>query len=330
MKNLIKVCAVVCALALGLTSCQQDVVPPVLTITGGSQIMIEPDGGDITFNYEVTNPVQNAVVTLEIPEAIDWITNPVINQEAGTVTVTIAENENKESREELVTLRYAYNNQSVTAAVSILQKESTYDMIAEIQHVRSDFYGADLDLTNPALYYYCLTMSGASSTATYEYTIKLYTITESEDRLPLPGTYTIKPEMEYDDFTSSEFNYCYIDEGSGEKGIGIISGTIVVEREGSVYNITAEMTDEYENSHLVTYTGEVEGHDMTVMSSLTEDIVVDMSGCHIDAINYGDEDRLGLNSWWVTINSGQYIDGEGFSVSTCIYSYGGHSCHRWI
>ena len=77
------------------------VLPPVLTVNVESITSISHEGENVTFVYEVANPVEGTSVV--ITADAEWLT---IADNNGTVTVTVAENTLEEVRNATITVKY--------------------------------------------------------------------------------------------------------------------------------------------------------------------------------------------------------------------------------
>ncbi len=77
------------------------VLPPVLTVNVESITNISHEGENVTFEYEVANPVEGTSVV--ITADAEWLT---IADNNGTVTVTVAENTLEEVRNATITVKY--------------------------------------------------------------------------------------------------------------------------------------------------------------------------------------------------------------------------------
>ncbi len=261
-------CSIICFSILSFISCNPvENSPAEIKITlPDEQIISESEGGNLTIGYNILNPRDGGRLSLEIPEGNDWISVYVIDEEFKTVTVTIAENMETESRSETLTFIYTYDKDSVTAQINIVQNECVYDYIGEGRNAASYFYGRG-QLTDPDLNLYYLFISTTVSLEQYTkiYYFALAHSTETEDMLPLPGTYTMVPLGTETDFCFDDYNtYAQFVGGDIEnltdlKDVNFEggSGTVVVERDGSIYTIKANVIDDKGRKHKLTYTGEL-------------------------------------------------------------------------
>ncbi len=285
---------------------------PALEITtSNGQIVVPAEGGEIAINYEITNPATDGVVTLDIPAENEWITNPVVNPDTKTVVITVLQNIVKESRDETITLTYTYGDNSISVTAFIYQQENIYDYITECSVAVSHYWGAGLSSMNPDLHLHYLTLQtheveeGDVVPNLRTYYIDLWNLELSEDRLPLPGQYTMVPSMSEIDFCCTDlYSYC---ELIGEDIINFSDysipffigdeGEVVVKREGSIYTIKGSFTDTDGLLHSVSYTGELPLVDETVLSSLDQDITTDFSNYYVSAIYWADYYETELNYW---------------------------------
>ncbi len=267
MTRLFAFCAIICFTVVSFVSCNsEDKLPAEIKIVSEGQVIVEPAEGSVTVEYDILNPKSTGVLSVEITAGNDWIYDPVINEEAKTVTVTVAENLAKESRNEMLTLIYTYGEESVTALVNILQKESEYDYIEEGKNAALYYYGKG-QLTDPELTLYYLFIS---TTVTLEKYTKIYYFAlahsvDTEDKLPLPGTYSMVPYGSEADFCFDDYNSYAQFVGKDIEGLKDLeevdfaggTGTVEVEKDGSYYTITADITDTKGRKHRLTYAGEL-------------------------------------------------------------------------
>ncbi len=87
-------------------------LPPVLTVNVESITSISHEGENVTFEYEVANPVEGTSVV--ITDDAEWLTTADNN---GIVTVTVAENTLEEERNATITVKYG----DLTKTIAIQQ-----------------------------------------------------------------------------------------------------------------------------------------------------------------------------------------------------------------
>ncbi len=311
---------ILCTTVLFILSCEpQDGKTPELTITtSNGQIVTKYGGGKCTFSYEITDPMEGGSVAIEIPSSCDWITDPVIDGNAGTITVTIAENLANSPRSEIVTVVYTYNEGSMAELVNVIQEESGYDYISLCVEGESYYMGPgmsqDPELT---MYYIQLTTDtfegDASEQSGYYYYIDLFNKIYTEDKLPVPGTYRMVKSGNEGDFNCTDYyTWGQIKNAPGNEDLGFKSGQVTVERNDNVYNIEASLTDTKGKKHLVRYTGELTFYNEYYLSTLTEDLTVDVSGYEIEAINWGNCYEIGSNFWMLNIATEAMLKGEPY------------------
>ncbi len=303
MKKLLSICAL-CAAVFAMASCEMFQGDPEIVITtSNGQITAEAAAGDVTFNYDVVNPRNGATVTLEIPEGNDWITNPVINQDAKSITVTLAENMVKETRNAILTVKYTYGDKNVTTAVSIIQKESLYDHIVTCTYGSVTYFGSQMNY-NPELSTSILQISNEPLDDWYEnsyyYVIDLCGLV-TENLMPAPGTYSYAQEEAEGTFGLTGMGYGEwvgdLDNDDDYKEFIFTDGTVVVEYEGNVCNITATLEDEDGDIHFIEYSGELEFYDQSAYSTLEDDLDLTLEDYGAYLIYYGDGYSMGSNNY---------------------------------
>ncbi len=282
---------------------EKPAVPEIVITTSNGQISINAAGGELSFDYEITNPAEDGVVTLEIPETNEWITSPVIDNKS--ITITVAENTVAESRSELLTVRYTYRDSSVTAPVNIIQEAGVDEDVIRCTDAASYFHGREF---TPGFYTYYL-MLGTGSIEEEEpnavyYCFNLCNLDLSEDRSPIPGTYDMVPYEEWTDFTFDDWNtYAYSsDEEGNYYEYSFVDGSADIKKDGNVYTINITLTDDLGEVHSIRYNGEIAITDLTAdreyYSTLEEDLNLDISGTHeVISWFYGDYYEVNMNNY---------------------------------
>lgn len=288
----------------------KDSAPVIRVTTSDAQISAGAAGGACSFGFEVQNPVSGSLVMLEVPEGNDWITEPVIEFDGkiGSVTLTLAENIDMDTRNEILTLRYLYGSgEEVTSAVSILQEGKEYDYVVECTSGISFYYGSGM-LDSKNLFSYYLRLADCDLNAEERvnasvYSFDLYYKKRTEDKLPPAGTYIMVPEGSETDFCFTDANTLY--EHYGEDDVNFsdyeqsyfTEGAVRIVRDGDTYKIICALVDTEGKSHLVRYTGELSLTDMTALSTLKGDIELDITGYEAVLECYAGYFGTGLNKW---------------------------------
>ncbi len=297
-----------------VTACDKSASAPEITVSdSNSRIIVPAQGGDFVIDYEIVNPAPDGAVTVEVPTGNDWIADPVADNNSKTVRITVLPNRAKETRDALVTLKYTFGNRSVSTSVFFFQQEMVFDYYYECSKCVSTYWGLG-QAADPNLHLCYLTLqthedmeNPVANSAIYY--IDLWNQELAEDKLPLPGTYTMVPYKTEVDFSCNDyFSYCELfgddivdfsdykmpDFTGGE-------GTVTVERDGSVYTIKGEFTDTEGLVHYVSFNGEPDFVDKTILSTLDKDVSADFTGYDIVAINWGDYYETELNYWSLQI-----------------------------
>ncbi len=289
----------------------------IVIVTSNAQIIAESADTSVTFGYDIVNPRDNAVVTLEIPEANDWISNSVIDQDARTVTLSLTQNFSAEGRQEIVTVKYSYGKESVTQIASIIQEGASYDYSVECGWSKSLYYGKGM-VEDLSLHCYYFRVSNNDFNAetkarTWRYSIDFYHAGESGSKLPEPGVYQMVEYGEEADYTFSTWGTKaeYIGEdlidGTDYEDYEFVEGIAVVEVVEGVYSVTAMLTDTQGKRHYVHYSGEPEVEDATVLSTLEGDVVEELYNYDIVLVDYGDYYNMGMNNWQLQIYAGPSV-----------------------
>ena len=311
---------------------------PALTVTVDT-VKITADGGAGTITYEVENPVEGAVVTAAAEEGIDWITD--FNCEtSGTVTFNVAANELEETRTATVTLTYTYGEDKTQTATVIVSQEGfapTYDYeFAPASDKVTGLYYGDLDGAN--MLYAIHFNNAATAERPYSFQTKqpYYVLalqapapTDLENILLPTGTYTaesgdptgitagdfkiLKINTEAMNMNTSEKRYAttfFVGQG-GYYGVFLDNGTLSVSYEGGNYTIEGIFTDLNGETHHLTYTGPItfaNEVEEPVISTLTEDINLDYSGCMPTIMWYSDLETPGVKKYTMTLTDPTYAN----------------------
>ncbi len=316
MKKSLILCSVFCLAFLFFPSCEPIDKSPaeIIVTTSNGQIAAESSAESLTFSYEVNNPKDGGMVTLEIPETNDWISNPVIDENAKTITVSLTENLAPENRQEIITIRYTYGKNSVTGIASILQEGNSYDYVLDCTYSKSLYYGQGM-VVDLSLHCYYFRVSNNDFNAetkahTWRYSIDFYFAGEAENRLPEPGTYHMAGLDEETSFSFSTWGTKaeYIGEdlidGTDYESFVFVDGKAVIEREDGIYTMTAVLTDLEGKRHYIHYVGEPELEDATILSTLEGDVEVELKNYALVLMDYGDYYEMGMNNWQLQIYSG--------------------------
>ncbi len=285
----------------------------LIITTSDGQIVAAAADTEVVFSYEIVNPQQDGVLSVEIPEDNEWIHNPLVDEAAMTVTLSLDENFAEESRSQVITLRYTYGEESVVQVVNIIQDPCLYDYITECSYARAMYYGQGMaqDL-NLYCYYFRVASSDLNSEYGVEanswvYSVDLYFEGETADRLPEPGTYTL---VKY----GKEVNWSFTDDGALAEYFGddmidysdyrqhqFKEGTVTIDKDENVYSMTAILKDIDGKTHYVKYSGVPVLEDFTNLSSFEEDIEMELFDYDIVAVDYGDYFDVGMRNWQLQI-----------------------------
>lgn len=110
------------AVALTLAGCkpeEKEQLAPEIKITSGSEIAIPAEGGTVTVEYEITNPVEGATAVVSVPEDIDWISPVSAND--GTAILEAAANETETARTSGITVTYTWDGGEIQARTNAIQ-----------------------------------------------------------------------------------------------------------------------------------------------------------------------------------------------------------------
>lgn len=296
---------------------------PAITISGTGNVILAYDDISASVNYTVTNPVEGAVL---YPEAdAEWISGYDTSID-GTVSFSVTENNTGESRNTILTLRYAYDGGETMAQVNIIQKASGYKYIMEVPYVFGYYYGN----RQSANYKYNLWLAEnpmdenlVSVGNGFSYCFDIYSASEPEDMntmAPPAGVYTLSENNEAGTFGIA--NSRVINKtANGISTAYFTEGTLTITQDGDQYIYEAIVTDTNGDKHKVTYKGTVSLKDFTegtYLSTLTEDYQADLSDATFSAYYYGDYYMKGNTNWFITVSPlPASKDGDFFQLNIC-------------
>ncbi len=335
MKKLILLCLLFSATVFALSSCDpidspDDNIPDeekpvedslatkIVITTMNGQIAVDSDEQSVSLSYEILNPKEDGTVIVEIPETNDWISNPVIDVDAKTITMDLAKNQTPGSRSEIITVRYKYGEESVVAVANIIQTETVYDYVVNCTYSISKFYGQGMaeDMNLQCYYLRMGTVNFNVNTRepkTWIYSFDFYLDEVTENKLPASGTYKFVTSGEETDFTFSDFgtSATYYGEDlvdyTDYMKLNFYEGTVTVEQEGDEYTMVAILTDMDGKLHYVSYKGVPEMKDVTVLSTLEGNIEMELKNYDIVASDYDDFYGEGMRNWRFEIYGDLYI-----------------------
>ncbi len=310
MKNLMLYGILMLSALFAFSSC--DIIggeknEPEITIATGEQLGVSSEAGTVTINYELINGVDGGEVELVVPENTDWISNVKIESftQSGMVSFDVEKNISEEPRSVLLSLNYKYDDKVVSALLNLIQEAVVYDYNMDIAVAECRYYG------DQGLGYHIYEMRmGATdytlvSTGEEYYSLTFLCSNKTETLLPEPGVYEVVGVGAEGDHTiqTDEWSvYLKVnDEGTQyEEVIEILQGEIKVERDGESYTFSGVVTDEENKLHNIYYNGEVDVRNMTIMSTIEDDIDMDLTGYTVDAYYNGRAFNTG-NVWMLVI-----------------------------
>lgn len=310
-----------------VTVSQDEFKTPVLSITSATEVSMETDGGQFTVTYTVGNPVEDGKISAS--SEADWCT--VYNEEDGEIVFSVAANEG-EARTCNVTLTYTYREtQTITASVKVSQAEKVqYDFETTATYLIGSYTGDDNTNNTGEMMYkmFISTNEVAWQPSSSYYYITVYGDAPADMNAIAPpaGTYTMSPAAGSDvtsigtisKSSANTVSYIY-DAGGSYVRRQFSYGSCVITEDGGNYTIDIVLTDTYNETHHVTYSGPIalvderqpDEPEVPGLSNLTGDI--DLTGAFssvsVGGYCWGDYNIEGVNEWTVSFqNSGDYYD----------------------
>lgn len=305
MRQIFKLCALICVPAFVLASCKPEEEDNNATpeITVKSTFEVSGEGGEQVIDYVLTNPADGGVMSAAVDAECDWITD-IDCTEGGKIKFNVAASDKQENRSTLMTMEYTYGKTPVVAAVNIIQGPSAYKYIHEnCQMGIISYYGTTIDPNNEVYFVSVITEVDGENFAPNagRYSLLMLSKTPSErGDIVLPdGTYTVGEEIVVNDNSSID----YVNDAANGWAMQttIKSGTVVVKNEGGKTNITIDVVDAKGDAHYAKYSGVATTNDYRFVSTLEEDVDLKLDGKTLGAYYAGIFDEYNLAYWQVEI-----------------------------
>ena len=313
---------------------------PVVESPSGLELVSSPtetvgnQGGVFAVRYVISSPSDDAQVAIS-SDNTDMISSiEVISED--TVKVVVAANKTDAERQGTVTIEYK------DESVSVLFVQEPMDSVVVVTNqLIGNYYGERLC---PGLGYYWIIMSdggivdGEATNGSEFFRIDLIApMAEDEDNIRIPdGYYRYDATNSLEEYTIPNLgntDFSYIDDGGMAWAEPFVDASLEVS--GSRFTLKANTEN---SSYYVTFEGE---YTITAniisdnISTLEEDLEIDLTGCTGTLSNYGDYWLCGYTNWGIEfvhsrgLKYGTYLVLDFISESTtsCVgtYRYSGFS-----
>lgn len=313
---------------------------PVVESPSGLELVSSPtetvgnQGGVFAVRYVISSPSDDAQVAVS-SDNTDMISSVEVISE-DTVKVVVAANKTDAERQGTVTIEYK------DESVSVLFVQEPMDSVVVVANqLIGNYYGERLC---PGLGYYWIIMSdggivdGEATNGSEFFRIDLIApIAEDEDNIRIPdGYYRYDATNSLEEYTIPNLgntDFSYIDDGGMAWAEPFVDASLEVS--GSRFTLKANTEN---SSYYVTFEGE---YTITAniisdnISTLEEDLEIDLTGCVGTLSNYGDYWLCGYTNWGIEfvhsrgLKYGTYLVLDFISESTtsCVgtYRYSGFS-----
>lgn len=333
---------IVCFVALFAiisSSCEGEDKPVVespsgLELVSSHTETVGNQGGVFAVRYVISSPSDDAQVAVS-SDNTDMISSVEVISE-DTVKVVVAANKTDAERQGTVTIEYK------DESVSVLFVQEPMDSVVVVANqLIGNYYGERLC---PGLGYYWIIMSdggivdGEATNGSEFFRIDLIApIAEDEDNIRIPdGYYRYDATNSLEEYTIPNLgntDFSYIDDGGMAWAEPFVDASLEVS--GSRFTLKANTEN---SSYYVTFEGE---YTITAniisdnISTLEEDLEIDLTGCTGTLSNYGDYWLCGYTNWGIEfvhsrgLKYGTYLVLDFISESTtsCVgtYRYSGFS-----
>lgn len=277
--------------------------PPSFEINSQESITLPCEGGNFTITYTLQNPIEG--VSVEAITDADWITLTENNMAESKLEFNALENNDKQPRETSIVVTY----DEISYTINVMQSEFCVNIVAE---GLSGYYYGDEYTSGIGNYWIILSEKPADQYDNKFYRVDLYgAVTQIEigeaDMIPVPyGTYAYDALSSYSKGTfSGQFSgYWEVDaEGNNITNNGAPfsyqTGTYTVDENGCTLEVTINNI-----KHIITYNGTVELQDKRTsdcLSTLTDDLVVNLENCTAKAVPYGDYYECDAFNWSISL-----------------------------
>ena len=313
---------------------------PVVESPSGLELVSSPtetvgnQGGVFAVRYVISSPSDDAQVAVS-SDNTDMISSVEVISE-DTVKVVVAANKTDAERQGTVTIEYK------DESVSVLFVQEPMDSVVVVTNqLIGNYYGERLC---PGLGYYWIIMSdggivdGEATNGSEFFRIDLIApMAEDEDNIRIPdGYYRYDATNSLEEYTIPNLgntDFSYIDDGGMAWAEPFVDASLEVS--GSRFTLKANTEN---SSYYVTFEGE---YTITAniisdnISTLEEDLEIDLTGCTGTLSNYGDYWLCGYTNWGIEfvhsrgLKYGTYLVLDFISESTtsCVgtYRYSGFS-----
>lgn len=190
---------------------EPEIVPEIqFQGVAGNQIVVSAEGGELTVDYTVLNPVTDGRIS--VSSASDWITATEA-ADKGEILLDVQVNAGIENRSSLVSIVYTYagDSKKVEARLNVIQ-EGTGIVVDEeytLSLFTGEYYGDDQTYNGSHNFFTILhdkpfTASGMDPEGVY-FLLDLYAPApeDAENPLPAPGVYTLGGEASTEPMTFS-------------------------------------------------------------------------------------------------------------------------------
>lgn len=313
---------------------------PVVESPSGLELVSSPtetvgnQGGVFAVRYVISSPSDDAQVAVSSDNTEMISSVEVISED--TVKVVVAANKTDAERQGTVTIEYK------DESVSVLFVQEPMDSVVVVANqLIGNYYGERLC---PGLGHYWIIMSdggivdGEATNGSEFFRIDLIApIAEDEENIRIPdGYYRYDATNSFEEYTIPNLgntDFSYIDDGGMAWAEPFVDASLEVS--GSKFTLKANTEN---SSYYVTFEGE---YTITAniisdkISTLEEDLEIDLTGCVGTLSNYGDYWLCGYTNWGIEfvhskgLKHGTYLVLDFISESTtsCVgtYRYSGFS-----
>lgn len=308
--------------------------PSGLELVSSPTETVGNQGGVFAVRYVISSPSDDAQVAVSSDNTEMISSIEVISED--TVKVVVAANKTDAERQGTVTIEYK------DESVSVLFVQEPMDSVVVVANqLIGNYYGERLC---PGLGYYWIIMSdggivdGEATKGSEFFRIDLIApMAEDEDNIRIPdGYYRYDATNSLEEYTIPNLgntDFSYIDDGGMAWAEPFVDASLEVS--GSRFTLKANTEN---SSYYVTFEGE---YTITAniisdnISTLEEDLEIDLTGCTGTLSNYGDYWLCGYTNWGIEfvhskgLKYGTYLVLDFISESTtsCVgtYRYSGFS-----
>ena len=263
MRNQVLYAIVAMAALFFVNGCQKPVVEPPTLKLDTTEFSAKAEGEVVSVPYTLTNGVEGSEVSVKPAADYDWA--EFIGSSADAISVRVERNDTEEPRTAEFSVSYpgvskdlSFKINQAAGAAPAPEYDYECEMTMSSLTYYADYGDNGEDNFSLTLFDEPLDAEGYPQPGHVSYCFDIYTASGTDGVLPA-GTYELGEEFMTDAGTFCPTFSEYIDE-NGETRY-FTEGSVVVSKNGDVYDVEAVLTDDAGETHHVTYSGAIKADE---------------------------------------------------------------------